>query len=183
MLPPEPELLERYKSGDSQAFRDLVQRFKGPLTRYLAALVGDPDRAVDLAQETFLRVYSRAATFRLDGSFQRWIYKIATNVARNDLRWWRRRPAARCLSGAETETPDPEPASRPDLLMLQAERVRRVRRAVASLPFKLRTALALRDLEGLSYQEIALVTRLPLGTVKSQVQRARLLLRRKLESL
>lgn len=184
------ELMAATRAGDEVAFYELVQRYRGPIISYICRLLNDYDMAVDLAQETFVRVYTNAHRYRADHSFSTYVYRIATNLAISELRRRQRwkmvslvsffAPSDGADSGADLELPDQRPL--PDCQVLEDERRRVIRRAVAALPQRYRSALVLRDIEGLEYEQIAEILRLPLGTVKSRINRARNLLREKLRA-
>lgn len=162
------ELMASLGRGDGASLTELVQRYQGPLVGYLTGIVNDAERARDLAQETFLKIYRHAALYRTTSRFTTWLYHIARNVARDELRSRRRRPH---LCSAEEQVIDAAPAtdSPPDAL----ERREVVLRALGQLSARDRVLIVLRDLQGLSYEEVCERTGLPLGTVKSGLNRAR----------
>jgi RNA polymerase sigma-70 factor (ECF subfamily) len=176
--------------GDETAFYELVRRYKSPITNYVNRMLNDYDMAVDLAQETFIRVYTNAHRYRADHSFSTYIYRIATNLAISELRRRKRWKLISVVSffssqdgsdeGADLDIPDDRPL--PEGELLEDERRQIIKRAVAALPEKYRAALVLRDIEGLEYDRISEVLQLPLGTVKSRINRARNLLREKLRA-
>lgn len=154
-----------------EALGELVRRYQDPLLGYLAKFLGDPRLAEDLAQEAFMRVYAKSATYRPGPKFTTWLYTIATNLARDTHKYARRHPAGPLASSAldvRSSEPDPESAA------LRREREERVRRALDALPEETREVLLLRDVQGLSYEEIAQVQGTPVGTAKSRVSRARM---------
>jgi len=184
------ELMEATRDGDEVAFYELVRRYRAPITNYVNRMLNDYDMAVDLAQETFIRVFTNAHRYRAHHSFSTYIYRIATNLAISELRRRKRWKMVSLVSfftspdgadsGTDLDLPDQRPL--PDNELLEEERRQVVRRAVATLPEKYRGALVLRDIEGLEYDRIAEILRLPLGTVKSRINRARNLLREKLRA-
>jgi RNA polymerase sigma-70 factor, ECF subfamily len=184
------DLMDATKDGDEAAFYELVKRYRSPITNYVNRMLNDYDMAVDLAQETFVRVYTSAHRYRANHSFSTYIYRIATNLAISELRRRKRWRMVSIVSffnphdgadvGADLELPDCRPLQ--DSALLEDERRQIVRRAVASLPEKYRAPLILRDIEGLEYDRISEVLEMPLGTVKSRINRARNLLREKLRS-
>ena len=181
-------LLEATRTGDEIAFQELVRRYRNPITNFVYRMLNDYDRAVDLAQETFVRVYMSAERYQANYSFSTYIYRIASNLAITDLRQRKRRrliPIPSFFSDKdgeemEIELPD-ERQVMPDDAMIEDERRQAVSRAIASLPEKYRVAVVLRDIEGKSYEEISAVLGLSDGTVKSRINRARNLLKEKLK--
>lgn len=163
------QLMAALGRGDAAGLAELVRRHEAPLTGYLAGIVRDAERARDLAQETFLRIVRSAARYRPTARFSTWLYHIARNVARDELRTRRRRPR---LHGAEEQALDATPAQQVDHARALADR-EVVVRALAALSARDRDLLLLRDAEGRSYEEIAERTGLALGTVKSGLNRAR----------
>jgi len=144
-------------------------------------LLGDRDEALDLSQEVFLRVFRTIHRFRGQSSLRTWIYRIAVNQARNRQRFWRRRHRADQVSldlhvAAHGELPSMSLAG-PDRLLAQKELASRLDRALGHLPFDQRTAIVLREIDGLSYDEIAFSLGVAVGTVKSRLTRARQALR------
>jgi RNA polymerase sigma-70 factor (ECF subfamily) len=184
------ELMEATRAGDEVAFYELVRRYRTPITNYVSRMLNDYEMAIDLAQETFIRVFTNAHRYRAHHNFSTYIYRIATNLAISELRRRKRwklvslvaffAPTDGADEGTDLELPDQRPL--PDSELVDDERRLIVRRAVASLPEKYRSALVLRDIEGLEYEQIAEILRLPLGTVKSRINRARNLLREKLRA-
>jgi RNA polymerase sigma-70 factor (ECF subfamily) len=181
-------LLEATRTGDEAAFQELVKRYRNPITNFVYRMLNDYDRAVDLAQETFVRVYMSAERYQANYSFSTYIYRIASNLAITDLRQRKRRrliPIPSFFSDKdgeemEMELPDERQVMQ-DEAMIEDERRRAVSRAIASLPEKYRAAIVLRDIEGKSYEEISEVLGLSDGTVKSRINRARNLLKEKLK--
>ena len=183
-------LLEATRAGDEAAFAELVRRYRNQLTNYIYRITNDYDASVDLAQETFIRLYRAAERYRQSHAFSTYIYRIATNLAISELR---RRKRRRLISltgffqgreqGGEPCELDP-PDSRPlqDSALVEGERQRAVARAIATLPDKYRAPLVLRDVEGRSYEEIARILEMSEGTVKSRINRARSFLRDKLQA-
>lgn len=180
-------LLEATRTGDEAAFQELVNRYRNPITNYVYRMLGDYDRAVDLAQETFVRVYMSAERYQANYSFSTYIYRIASNLAITDLRQRKRRrlipiPSFFDRDGEETELEiADERAVEADEAMIDDERRRAVSRAIATLPDKYRAPVVLRDVEGRSYEEISAALGLSDGTVKSRINRARNLLKEKLK--
>jgi len=180
-------LLERTRTGDELAFQEIVRRYRNPITNYVYRMIDDYDRAVDLSQETFVRVYMSVDRYQATYSFSTYIYRIAHNLAITELRQRKRRrliPLPTFFSDKESEEIEVElPDHRQvqaDSALIADERRAAVTRAIASLPEKYRAPLVLCDLEEKSYEEIASVLGVPTGTVKSRINRARNLLKEKL---
>lgn len=182
-------LLESARVGDQEAFAELVRRYRNQITNYVYRLTNDYDSAVDLAQETFLRVFRAADRYQATYAFSTYIYRIATNLAITELRK-RKRHKLVSLTGffqsrdsfeeaAELDPADLAPLQ--DVAMVDDERRSAVARAIATLPEKYRVPLVLRDVEERSYEEIARILEMSEGTVKSRISRARAFLRDKLQ--
>jgi len=181
-------LIEATRSGDEAAFAEVMSRYRSPITNYLYRFLNDYEEAVDLAQETFVRVYFALDRYHTGFAFSTYIYRIATNLAISELR---RRKRRRLLSltglfqndeGEATEFQVPDVRQLPDAELVEDERSQVIARAIAALPEKYRVAVVLRDVDGRSYEEIAEIMQLGLGTTKSRISRGRGLLKDKLES-
>lgn len=182
------QLLAATLTGDEAAFRELVRRYQNQITNYVYRMLNDYDRAVDLAQETFVRVYTSAERYQATYSFSTYIYRIAHNLAISELRQRKRRrliPFPTFFSDKDSEEIEVEIEDKRQVLaddsMIADERRLAVQKAIASLPEKYRAALVLCDIEEKSYEEISEVLDLPVGTVKSRINRARNLLKEKLK--
>ena len=180
------DLIAAAKAGDEDAFAEVVSRHKNALTNYLYRMLGDFEEAVDLAQESFVRVFLAIDRYKADHAFSTYIYRIATNLAITELRK-RKRRRLMSLTGLfgddERGTRDFEPVDeRPDPSerTVSDERAKVIERAIASLPEKYRAPVVLRDVEELSYEEIAQILEVGLGTTKSRISRGRAMLREKL---
>ncbi len=180
-------LLAATLTGDETAFKELVRRYQNQITNYVYRMLDDYDRAVDLAQETFVRVYTSAERYQATYSFSTYIYRIAHNLAISELRQRKRRrlvPLPTFFSDKDSEEIEVEIEDQKQVMaddaMIADERKQAVTRAIASLPEKYRAALVLCDIEEKSYEEISEVLDLPVGTVKSRINRARNLLKEKL---
>ncbi|HEX8119027.1 MAG TPA: sigma-70 family RNA polymerase sigma factor [Pyrinomonadaceae bacterium] len=187
----EEQFLERLRAGDALAFNRLVEERHGDIYALLYRLTEDPEEARDLTQETFLQAFRHLASFRGDADLRTWLYRIAVNQARNRWRWWKRRRRDRTVSldapvseGAETplsaglagdEGQDPERQA------LAREREQALHAALQTLSRPYREVIVLRDIEGLSYEEVAATLDMNVGTVKSRLNRGRTELRRRLE--
>ncbi len=167
------------KQGDHAAFQELVTRYKNRIIGFVYRTVNSRELAEDIAQEAFLRVFTKAHTFRDGARFSPWFYRIASNLAINELRRRRRvsfisleRPI-RTSSGDELVRDVEDDARGPAELAEQHELGGEIARAIADLPIKYRVAFVLRDVQGHSYERIAEIVGVPLGTIKSRVNRAR----------
>jgi RNA polymerase sigma-70 factor (ECF subfamily) len=180
------ELVAAARDGDELAFQEVVRRYRTPITNFVYRMLNDYEMAVDLAQETFVRVYTSIGRYEANYSFSTYIYRIASNLAISELRKRKRRKVVSLFgifTGEDGEAVELDPADErqlPEDALLEDERKRAVRKAIASLPEKYRTALVLRDIEDHSYEQIAAILDLSEGTVKSRINRARNLLRDKL---
>jgi RNA polymerase sigma-70 factor (ECF subfamily) len=187
----EEQFLERLKAGDAWAFQRLVDERSGDVYALLFRLTEDAEEARDLTQETFLQAFRYIASFRGDADLRTWLYRIAVNQARNRWRWWKRRRRERTVSldaplGENGETPlgerlqGPE-GQDPEQNTLTRERERLILGALKAISRPYREVVVLRDIEGLSYEEVALALEISVGTVKSRLSRGRTELRRRLE--
>lgn len=172
------ELMTRVQAGDRDAFSTLVDRYKHQLVNYLTSLTRNRDRAEELAQESFLRLFVHAGRYEERGQFLPYLFRIATNLLRTEERKRKRRELLdqMFLRGSSTVAPGPQQA------LLHKEATERVVAAVAELPLRFRSPLVLHEIEGWSYGRIAALLECREGTVKSRISRARAQLRRKLES-
>jgi RNA polymerase sigma-70 factor (ECF subfamily) len=181
------ELIERTKNGDEAAFAAIVGRYRNPITNYLYRFLNDYEEAVDLAQETFVRVYFAIDRYHTEFAFSTYIYRIATNLAISELRRRKRRKIFSLTGLFQGEGDDDvefQPADErplPDKNIVDDEQERVIAKAIATLPPKYRVPIILRDIEGRTYEEIANILELGLGTTKSRISRARGLLREKLK--
>ena len=171
------QLVERVQAGDKAAFDLLVRKYQHRVLKLVGRFVSDAAEAEDVAQEAFLKAYRALASFRGDSAFYTWLYRIAINTAKNALVSNRRRPV-----DFDLDLQDPEQYDRharlkesdtPEGVLLTEEIRNVVERAMEQLPEDLRTAIVLRELEGLSYEEIAEAMDCPVGTVRSRIFRAR----------
>jgi RNA polymerase sigma-70 factor (ECF subfamily) len=182
-------LLEATRTGDGDAFAELVCRYRNQITSYIYRMTNDYDGAVDLAQETFVRVYRAADRYQTSHAFSTYIYRIATNLAISELRKRKRRRLVSLTgffqSNDGAEAREFHPADeRPlqDCELVDAERRNAIQRAISTLPEKYRAPLILRDVEERSYEEISRILETSEGTVKSRISRARGFLREKMKA-
>lgn len=180
------ELIDAAKGGDEAAFAEIITRYKNPITNFLYRFLNDYEEAVDLAQETFVRVYFALDRYHTNYAFSTYIYRIASNLAISEIRK-RKRRSILSLTGLfqsdaedDTEFQPPDTRPLPDADLVESERSRVIATAIATLPPKYRVPIVLRDVEGRSYEEVAEIMELGLGTTKSRISRARGLLREKL---
>jgi len=171
------QLVRRVQKGDKGAFDLLVLKYQHKIVNLVMRYVRDPDQALDITQEAFLKAYRALPRFRGDSAFYTWMYRIAVNTAKNYLAAQRRRPM-----DIELDLQDPEQfdlhaklkeTDTPEGVTLSQELHETVERAIAALPDDLRTAIVLRELDGMSYEEIAQTMECPVGTVRSRIFRAR----------
>jgi len=171
------QLVRRVQKGDKGAFDLLVLKYQHKIVNLVMRYVRDPDQALDITQEAFLKAYRAMPRFRGDAAFYTWMYRIAVNTAKNYLAAQRRRPM-----DVELDLQDPEQyelhaklkdIDTPEAVNIGNELQATVERAFASLPEDLRTAIVLRELDGMSYEEIAETMECPVGTVRSRIFRAR----------
>lgn len=170
-------LMVRVQEGDRHAFGQLVGRYEGTVVNYLTRLTRDRSRAEELAQDAFLRLYERAARYQERGQLLPYLLRIASNLLRSEERRSRRWRTLSVLVGSSLSAPEPNQERR----LLSGEATRVVEDAIQALPLRYRSPLVLREIEGLSYREIAIALGCREGTVKSRINRARERLRRLLE--
>ena len=177
----EAALVQRCARGDEAASAELVADHQRMVVQLAINLLGDRDEALDLSQEVFLRVFRTIHRFRGQSSLRTWIYRIAVNQARNRHRFWNRRHRADQVSLDEHVALHGEFLSAgdatPDRVLAQKELAGRLQHALDNLPFDQRTVIVLREIDGLSYEEIAYSLGVAIGTVKSRLTRARQALR------
>lgn len=170
-------LVERAQNGDKRAFDLLVLKYQHKIVKLIMRYVRDPAEALDVSQEAFIKTYRALPKFRGDSAFYTWLYRIAINTAKNHLVAAKRRPV-----DFEVDLQDPESydmnarlqdTDTPDRIAQREELRRTVEDAIAALPEELRTAIVLREIEGMSYEEIARAMECPVGTVRSRIFRAR----------
>ncbi|MCX7961186.1 MAG: RNA polymerase sigma factor RpoE [Burkholderiales bacterium] len=182
------ELVARAQRGDKRAFELLVEKYQRKLARLLSRLIRDPVEVEDVTQEAFIKAYRALPSFRGDSAFYTWLYRIGVNTAKNYLMAMGRRAP----TSTETETEEAEgydegeqlrDINTPESVALSREIAATVNAAIEALPEELRTAIQLRELEGMSYEEIARAMDCPIGTVRSRIFRAREAIAEKLRPL
>jgi RNA polymerase sigma-70 factor (ECF subfamily) len=181
-------LVERAQKGDKQAFGLLVSKYQRKLGRLLSRLIRDPAEVEDVTQEAFIKAYRALPSFRGDSAFYTWLYRIGVNTAKNYLvSQGRRAPTTTEFDSEEAETFEEGDQLRdintPEHLLLTKQIGATVTAAMEALPEELRTAIMLREIEGLAYEEIAAIMECPIGTVRSRIFRAREAVAEKLRPL
>jgi RNA polymerase sigma-70 factor (ECF subfamily) len=185
-LNPDRALIARCQNADASAFNEIVARYKGKIYHYILRMVGNAEDAEDLTQEVFIRMVVHIHGFRAEASLSTWLFRIAGNLCVDSFR--RRRKDKGLVSSLDTPTLSDDEDSgagrdiadlsqAPESLMGRKELGAQIEAALAKLPPKLRSAVVLHDIEGLPYDDIAEVERIPLGTVKSRIFNARVALR------
>jgi len=172
------QLVERAQRGDKSAFELLVAKYQRKLARLLSRFIRDPAEVEDVAQEAFIKAYRALPSFRGESAFYTWLYRIGINTAKNYLvAMGRRAPTSTEVEAEEAEGQEGGELLRdintPESLLLTKEIGNTVNAAIESLPEELRSAIQLRELEGMSYEEIAKLMDCPIGTVRSRIFRAR----------
>lgn len=181
------ELVQQVRLGDKQAFDVLVQKYQFKILKLVNRYVNDPSEAMDVAQESFIKAYRALDKFRGESAFYTWLYRIAINTAKNHIVSQSRR-----IIEADVEVVDMEQTlikgnlkdySAPEKILLDVEIENAVNDVIQHLPKELRTAITLRELEGMSYEEIAGIMSCPVGTVRSRIFRAREAIERRIKPL
>jgi len=180
-------LIERVQRGDKQAFNHLVVKYQNKVCSLVARYVKNSGDVPDVAQEAFIKAYRALPTFRGDSAFYTWLYRIAVNTAKNYLVAQGRRPPASDVDAEDAEYYEGASAlkevTNPENLSLTEELRQIVFSTIDGLPEDLKTAITLRELEGLSYEDIAVVMECPVGTVRSRIFRAREVVEKKIQPL
>ena len=170
-------LVEQVQQGDKQAFDVLVLKYQNKIIQLVNRYVHDADEARDVAQEAFIKAYRAIGRFRGDSAFYTWLYRIAINTAKNYLVASGRRPPRSDIDAQDAEQYEGATGLKeygtPERLLMRDEIQAAIAEAIDALPDDLRTAITLRELEGLSYEEIAQTMECPIGTVRSRIFRAR----------
>jgi RNA polymerase sigma-70 factor (ECF subfamily) len=180
-------LVERVQRGDKAAFDLLVRKYQHKIVKLVTRYVHDGSEALDVSQEAFIKAYRAIHGFRGDSAFYTWLYRIAINTAKNHLMAEGRRPLDRGVDLQDPDQYDMQARLRdndtPEHLLLTDEIQRTVEQAIEELPEDLRTAIVLREIEGMSYEQIAEAMSCPVGTVRSRIFRAREAIDRRLRPL
>ena len=171
------ELVRKVQKGDKNAFDVLVRKYQYKIVKLISRYVRDPDEALDVSQEAFIKAYRALPGFRGESAFYTWLYRIAINTAKNYLVAQGRRPPGSDIDAQEAEQYEGpsflKEIETPERVLLKDEIEATVFKAIDELPEDLRTAITLRELEGMSYEEIAQAMGCPIGTVRSRIFRAR----------
>lgn len=171
------KLVKRVQKGDKGAFDMLVLKYQHKIVNLIMRYVRDPEQALDIAQDAFIKAYRALPRFRGDSAFYTWLYRIAVNTAKNHLAAQRRRPIDIELDLQDSEQYDLhaklKETDTPEGVTISEELRKTVEKAIQLLPEDLRTAIVLRELDGMSYEEIAQTMECPVGTVRSRIFRAR----------
>jgi RNA polymerase sigma-70 factor (ECF subfamily) len=182
------DLMGRAATDDERAFAELVKRYQGRVTNLISRVLNDRECSDDLAQEVFVRVYVHRRNYRRGAKFSTWLFTIAANLAKNEIRrrvrrrnWFSLDALQEVLSDSTMALADPTEGQETSLQRAQLQGL--IGKAIAAVPEKYRLALVLRDVEGLAYEEIGQVLGIPGGTVRSRINRARGMLKRKLQPL
>ena len=179
------QLIARFQSGDERAYIELVNRYRDRLINFVFPFLGDFEQAEDVVQETMLKLYEKKHYYREIAKFSTWIYTIARNLANTELRKKKRRKTTYISRMTKDDRQYDIPAVQVDLNQnLQNEFIRdRIHAAIKELPEHFKTVIILRDIQELSYDDISNIVGVPLGTVKSRINRARLQLQAELQDL
>lgn len=184
---PDQLLVERVQKGDKRAFDLLVKKYQHRIIAVISRFVRDPDEAMDVAQDAFIKAYRALDKFRGESAFYTWIYRIAVNTAKNYLVSKGRRPPDTDVEASEADSWEGADALRemggPEQEMMKDQLEKVVYQALRELPDDLRTAVTLREFDGLSYEEIAEVMGCPVGTVRSRIFRGREAIDKKIEAM
>jgi RNA polymerase sigma-70 factor (ECF subfamily) len=181
------ELVQKVQQGDKSAYDYLVQKYQHKIIMLVNRYVKDPSEAQDVAQEAFIKAYRALGNFRGDSAFYTWLYRIAINTAKNHLVSRARRFSGSQIDVYEAEQVQNVPQLKgwdtPEQELLNEEIIAAIQSAIVKLPEEMRTAIMLREFEGMSYEEIALTMECPVGTVRSRIFRAREAIDTKLQPL
>jgi len=180
-------LVERVQHGDKKAFDTLVLKYQQKVANLISRYIRDPSEVLDVTQEAFIKAYRALPNFRGDSAFYTWLYRVAINTAKNHLAAMSRRPPQDDIEAETAEQMDTgvrlKEQDTPERMAMQDEIARTIKQAVDDLPDELSTAITLRELEGLSYEDIAQAMDCPIGTVRSRIFRAREAIDKKLKPL
>jgi len=180
-------LMIRLQNGDDGALNSIMTQWQTPLVKFIARYVGDPNEALDLAQETFVRVYQNRRSYRPNAKFSSWLFTIASNLCRNYIRWEHRHPTVALAHDEDDDGPTdatdtfPSPDCSPSDLAERRDLARCVQESIQSLPHDLKTVVLLFEYEDLSYEEIAGVLSCSPKAVETRLYRARKILKEKLQ--
>jgi len=180
-------LVERVQRGDKKAFDLLVLKYQHKVANLISRYIRDPSEVLDVTQEAFIKAYRALSKFRGDSAFYTWLYRVAINTAKNHLAAQSRRPPGDDIEADTAEQMDMggrlKETATPERMALQREIAETIQKALDELPDDLRTAITIRELDGLTYEEIAQAMSCPIGTVRSRIFRAREAIDTKLKPL
>ena len=180
-------LVEKVQLGDKKAFDVLVLKYQQKIANLISRYIRDPSEVLDVTQEAFIKAYRALPNFRGDSAFYTWLYRVAINTAKNHLAAQSRRPPQDDIEAETAEQRDMggrlKEHETPERLAMEDEMANTIKAALDALPDELRTAITLRELEGMSYEEIAQAMDCPIGTVRSRIFRAREAIDNKLKPL
>ena len=181
---PDAQLMLRLKNGEDQVLNELMGRWQQPLVAFIYRYIGQETEALDLAQETFVRVYETRHRYTVQGKFSTWLFTIAANLSRNYLRWRQRRGDSASkgwdAKGAESAESVQSEEDSPDQAAMRSESISLIKEIVDQLPHDLKTVILLYEYQGLSYEEIASVLGCSIKAVEMKLYRTRKLLRERL---
>ena len=185
----EQELINGAAAGNMRAFEELIIPFEKPVYNFCLRMLGDSRDAQDVSQEVFIKIYKSIKNYRsrFDGSFKCWLYRVANNACIDEMRKRKSRLKPESLDAAyETEGGDMgrqfvSPGKTPEDIAIEKERRAAIKKAISSLPADFRRMIVLREMQGLSYEEISNITGIKIGTVKSKISRARDMLREQIK--
>ena len=178
------ELMLKFQNGDELAYNELVNRYKNKLLNFIYRYFGSKDDAEDILQETFIKLYYKKDYYKPISEFSTWIYTIAANLSKTELRKRKRRKTSQLSEmGVENKEFDIRYEDDTDLEINTEYNEHEINKAIQDLETPFRTAFILRDIQELSYEEISKITEVPLGTIKSRINRARIQLQSKLKEI
>lgn len=177
------ELIDRFQKGDEQAYVELVNRYRDRLMNFAFRFVNDEEQAADIVQDTLLKLYTHRHYYRNIAKFSTWIYTIAANLAKTELRKKKRHKVTNLsqMGREEREYELPAVEAESGQMIQEQYAEKQIQQAIQTLPLHFRTVIILRDIQELSYEEISNIVDVPLGTVKSRINRARLQLQKALK--
>ena len=179
------DLIKRFQDGDEQAYVELVNRYRDRLMNFVYRFTSDSEQSEDIVQETLIKLYTHKHYYKNIAKFSTWIYTIAANYAKTELRKKKNRKVTNLSQMSSDEKDYDLPAVQPETdQIIESEYLeKRIQAAINTLPLHFKTVVVLRDVQELSYDEISNIVEVPLGTVKSRINRARLQLQKELKDL
>ena len=185
LLYSDEDLIKRFQDGDEQAYVELVNRFRDRLMNFVYRFTSDSEQSEDIVQETLIKLYTHKHYYKKIAKFSTWIYTIAANYAKTELRKKKNRKITNLSQMSSDEKDYDLPSVQPDAdQLIESEYLeKRIQSAINTLPLHFKTVIVLRDVQELSYDEISNIVEVPLGTVKSRINRARLQLQKELKDL